>query len=278
MTGVTMTSKLSTRARRRPRGLPPRRRIGLRALAVTLALVHVACGGSEQERAAPPPPEQPAADGRPPENQPPSRPDAGKITGRATDAETGRALPNVYVVVGYQGIQRAAITGRDGRYVVPEVPANKPAAILGFHENNYRYHNSQYDRGVVPRLRPGQTLNYDFQVRRLPPGGQPQVTDAVIGTAAARPGDKVQFGLTVTEPGKGGLSEEVFASSPKLGRVAWLRPAGGNRFRGTLTIPRDTPPGEYPFAFFAASNECYDPETFPRRTLRVLPNRRTGGA
>lgn len=32
----------------------------------------------------------------------------------------------------------------------------------------------------------------------------------------------------------------------------------------------DTPPGDYPFAFFAASNQCYDPETFPRRVLRVV--------
>jgi len=45
--------------------------------------------------------------------------------------------------------------------------------------------------------------------------------------------------------------------------------AGGNRFRGALTIPPDTPPGDYPFAFFAASNKCYDPVAFPKRVLRV---------
>lgn len=52
----------------------------------------------------------------------------------------------MYIVVGYQGIQRAAITAPDGRYVVPDVPAGEPAAILGFHDNNYRYHNSRSTR------------------------------------------------------------------------------------------------------------------------------------
>ena len=229
-------------------------------------------GQASTQRDQPPPPQQQSPGGGGQAERAPQRGTAtGKIVGRATDAQTGRPLSNVYLVVGYKGIQRAAITGPDGRYVVPEVPANEPAAILGFHENNYRYHNSQFDRNVVPRLQPGQTIDYDFEVQRLPPGGQPEVTDAAIGTTTARPGQTVEFGLSVTKPGRGGLSQEVFAASPKLGRVAWLRPAEGNRFRGTLTVPPDTPPGEYPFAFFVASNECYDPEQFPRRTLRVVP-------
>lgn len=269
-----MISRSPLAARHRSPRLRPRRRLECGALILALALVLAGCAGgqsNEGESAA----EAPAQQQQPPQGgtqqQERSRPASGKIVGRATDAQTGRPLPNVYVVVGYEGIQRAAITGPDGRYVVPEVPANKPAAILGFHENNYRYHNSQFDRNVVPRLQPGQTVNYDFQVRRLPPAGQPEVTDAAIDTDTARPGQTVEFGLTVTKPGAGGLSQEVFASSPKLGRLAWLRPAGGQRFRGVLTIPRDTPPGMYPFAFFAASNQCYDPEKFPRRMLRVLP-------
>jgi len=190
--------------------------------------------------------------------------------GRATDKRAGRPLADIIIVVGYKGVQRAAVTGPDGRYVVPDVPANEPAAVLGFHEGNYRYHNSRYDAGVVPRLEPGQTFDYDFTVLELDdPAGQPEVRDPAIGTRTARPGDTVQFALTVVEGGEGGLSEEVFAASPELGRVAWLRSDGGNRFRGELTIPPDAKPGDYEFAFFAASNKCYDPERFPRRTLRV---------
>lgn len=63
-------------------------------------------------------------------------------------------------------------------------------------------------------------------MRRLDPGGQPEVTDAAINTDVARPGQRVEFGLTVTNGGEGGLSQEVFAASPELGRVAWLRPQG----------------------------------------------------
>lgn len=165
---------------------------------------------------------------------------AGTILGRATDESSGKPLAGVYIVVGYKGIQRAAITDADGRYTVHGVPAGEPAAILGFHEHNYRYNNSRYDADFVPRLEPGQTITYNFTARQLAdPAGQPIVSDPVISTGTARPGDRVQFELTVTG-GEGGLSDEVFASSPRLGRIAWLQAAGGDRFRAELTIPSDT--------------------------------------
>lgn len=257
------------------------RSLVLTPVALTLALVPAACstgGESSGEQAATQQQnqdrQQPGTTGSqvPGETQPrrESEMPTGTIVGRATDKSSGRPLSNVYIVVGYQGIQRAAITGPDGRYVVVNVPAGEPASILGFHENNYRYHNSRFDAGVVPRVKPGETVEYDFTVLELnDPAGQPEVSNPAIGTTTARPGDRVEFALTVTG-GEGGLSEEVFASSPKLGRVAWLRPIGGNRYRGSLAIPRDTPPGEYPFAYFAASNKCYDPEKFPLRVLRVV--------
>lgn len=245
---------------------------GLAALMLCLALIATACGGDDEQGTGQAAPRQEQTATNQTQTQEEQAPAAatGTIVGRATDEDSGRPLSDVYIVVGYKGVQRAAVTGPDGRYVVPEVPAGEPAAILGFHENNYRYHNSRFDADVVPRLQPGETFDYDFTVRKLEPRGQPEVTDAAIGTETARPGDTVEFGLTVTEGGEGGLSEEVFAASPELGRVAWLRPAEGNRFRGALTIPRDTPPGDYQFAFFAASKKCYDPETFPRRVLRVV--------
>jgi len=239
-------------------------------LMLVLAVVSTACGGGGRQSegsAAAPQQEQVTATGASPGKGSPAA--TGKIVGLVTDQSTGAPLSNVYIVGGYRGIQRAAKTGPDGRYEMP-VPAGEPAAILGFHEGNYRYHNSRYDAGVVPRLTPGETFEYDFAVRQLnDPAGQPQVSDPALMPDTVRPGDTVEFGLTV-RGGKGGLSDEVFAASPELGRVAWLKPTGDDRYRATLTIPRDTQPGEYPFAYFAASNECYDPPRFPIRVLRVV--------
>jgi len=244
--------------------------LGLVVLMLVLAVVSTACGGggSQSEGSAAPQQEQAPATGDSPGEGGPSA--TGKIVGRVTDQSTGAPLSDVYIVVGYEGIQRAAKAGPDGRYEVPSVPAGEPAAILGFHEGNYRYHNSRYDANVVPRLTPGETFEYDFAVRPLDdPAGQPQVSDPVLMPDAVRPGDTVEFGLTV-RGGRGGLSDEVFAASPELGRIAWLKPVGGDRYRVTLAIPRDILPGEYPFAYFAASNECYDPALFPTRVLRVM--------
>ena len=252
------------------RGSQPSRQLGLVVLMLVLAVVATACGGggSQDQRSAAPQQEQaPTSGGGPGERGPTA---TGKIVGRVVDQSTGAPLSNVYIVVGYEGIQRVTKTGPDGRYDVPSVTAGEPAAILGFHEGNFRYHNSRYDANVVPRLTPGQTFQYDFAVLQLDdPAGQPQVSDPVLMPEAVRPGDTVEFGLTV-RGGKGGLSDEVFAASPELGRLAWLRPVGDDRYRATLAIPPDTPPGEYPFAFFAASNECYDPALFPTRVLRVM--------
>jgi hypothetical protein len=118
-------------------------------------------------------------------------------------------------------------------------------------------------------LKPGQTYTYDFTVRHLnDPSGEPQVSDPTLTPTTAQPGATVTFELTARD-GNGGLSDEVFAASPALGRLALLAPVGSDRFRGALTLPPDTPPGDYPFAFFAASNDCYDNHTFPVLTLHV---------
>lgn len=193
----------------------------------------------------------------------------GTISGRVTDKNTGEPVSDIYITVGWKTFQYAAITDENGRYTVPNVPAGESAPVLGFHEGQYLYRNSAYHDHLKIMLDPGETYTYNFAVREHDdPGGQPQVSDPSISSKSVAPGETVAFGLTA-KGGEGGLSREVFAASPKLGRVVLLKSSGGDRYRAEFAIPDDTPPGKYPFAFFAASNKCYDPEVFPRLTLRV---------
>jgi hypothetical protein len=192
-------------------------------------------------------------------------PGTGTIVGRVTDQTTSQPVAGVYLTIGYKGIQLAAITGADGRYRVPEVPAGQPADVFGFHGSGYRYHNSFYDDHLAIVLTAGQTFVYNFTVTPLnDPSGEPSVTDPMLTPTHANAGQQV-----TARGGKGGLSDEVFAASPTLGRLAWLRPLGGDRFRGMLTIPPGTAVGDYPFAFFAASNACDDNHVFPVLLLHV---------
>jgi hypothetical protein len=193
----------------------------------------------------------------------------GTIKGRVTDRETGEPVPNTYILIGWTDTQLAAISDAGGRYTVPNVPAGDSTSVLGFHEGQYLYKNSSYHDDLKFVLEPGETVTYDFSVRQHDdPEGQPEVSDPAISTETAAPGERVTFELTASG-GEGGLSPEVFAASPKLGKVVLLKAVDGDRFRAGLTIPEGTPPGEYPFAFFAASKKCYDPEVFPELTLRV---------
>ena len=193
----------------------------------------------------------------------------GTISGRATDNSTGEPVSEIYIVVGWRNMQLAAITDEDGRYTVPTVPAGEPAPVFGFHEGQYLYRNSYYHDDVDIMLEPGEEFTYDFTVRGHDnPAGQPEVSDPSISSKTVAAGEKVTFGLTA-KGGEGGLSPEVIASSPKLGQMVLLKSEGGDRFREEFTVPADTPPGEYTFAFFAASKKCYDPKTFPELTLRV---------
>jgi len=194
---------------------------------------------------------------------------AGTITGIVTDKFSGAPVPGVIVTVGYTGVKLATITGPDGRYTVSNVPAGQPADVFGFHGGGYRYHNSIYDDGLHIVLQPGQTYTFNFTVYQLnDPAGEPSVSDAAISPQTAAPGQTVTFSLRASG-GKGGLSDEVIAASPGLGRMVLLAPAGGDKFQGSFAVPPGTAAGDYTFAFFAASNECYDNHTFPMLTLHV---------
>ncbi|MEP7188065.1 MAG: hypothetical protein ABI901_02600, partial [Roseiflexaceae bacterium] len=94
------------------------------------------------------------------------------------------------------------------------------------------------------------------------------VANPTVSTDTVAAGQKVTLSLKASG-GKGGLSDEVFAASPQLGRLALLVPAGGGTFSSSFTVPAGTPPGDYEFAFFAASNECYDNADFLKLTLHV---------
>jgi hypothetical protein len=162
----------------------------------------------------------------------------GTIVGRVTDQDGGAPVSGVYITVGYKGVKIASITDGKGRYIIPDVPAGQPADVFGFHGGGYRYHNSIYDDHLHIILKPGQIYTYNFTVRQLhDPAGEPEVSLPSITPDTVRPGETVTFGLTA-RGGKGGLSDEVMAASPKLRRLVLLTPAGGDNFRGTMTVPR----------------------------------------
>jgi hypothetical protein len=211
----------------------------------------------------------PAATAVPKSTAAPALPSTGTIVGIVTDKDTGAPLAGVYIVVGYKSLKLSTITGADGRYTVNQVPAGEPADVFGFTGRGYRYHNSIYDDKLKIVLKPGETYTYNFTTFKLnDPAGQPQVSNPSISPDTAAPGQEVTLRLTA-RGGKGGLSDEVIAASPQLGRLALLVPSEGDMFSSTFTIPAGTAPGDYAFAFFAASNECYDNADFAKLTLHV---------
>lgn len=195
--------------------------------------------------------------------------ETGTITGVVTDLETKEPLADVYVLVGWEDVQLAGITDAEGRYSVPNVPAGQTVDVLGFREGEYRYYNSLLDADTEFDLEAGQTVTHDFGLVLLnEPEGEPQLSDPVIDPERVMPGEEVTFEVTAKN-GKGGLSPLIFAANPEIGRMVLMESVGDDRFRTTVTFSSDTEPGEYPFAFFAASMECYVNSEFPVVTLHI---------
>ena len=193
----------------------------------------------------------------------------GTITGVVTDQETNEPLADVYVLVGWEDVQLAGITDAEGRYSVPNVPVGQTVDVLGYREGGYRYYNSLLDADTEFDLEAGQTVTHDFGLIPLnEPEGEPQLSDPVIDPERVMPGEEVTFEVTATN-GKGGLSSLIFAANPEIGRVVLMESVGDDRFRTTVTFSSDTEPGEYPFAFFATSKECYVNSEFPVVTLHI---------
>ena len=207
-----------------------------------------------------------------PEASPVSSPVAntGTITGLVTDDTTGEPLADVYITAGWRTFGLATITDADGHYTVANVPTGESAPVLGFHDAGYRYHNSEFDDKIDIVLEPGETYTFDFSLIPLnEPAGEPQLSDATISPDRVSPGEQVTFEVTA-KGGEGGLSPEVIAANPQLGRMILMESVGGDRFRATITISPETPPGDYAFAFFAASNACYVNSEFPVVTLHIV--------
>lgn len=195
----------------------------------------------------------------------------GTITGKVTDRDSGAPVSGVVITVGYNSVKLATMTGPDGMYTIANVPAGQAADVFGFRGGGYRYHNSIYDDGLHIVLQPGQTYTYNFTVYQLnDPAGEPNVSNAAISPLTAAAGQTVTMRVDASG-GKGGLSDEVIAASPQMGRMVLLAPIGNNAFSGAFTIPVSTPPGDYDFMFFAASNDCYDNHVFLVLTLHVTP-------
>ncbi len=198
-----------------------------------------------------------------------SAPDSGTITGTVTDIDTDEPLAEVYVVVGWEDVQRAGITDADGQYTVTNVPAGETVDVLGFREGGYRYYNSLFDADTEFTLESGETVTHDFGLVLLDqPEGEPELSDPVIDPERAMPGEEVAFEVTATG-GQGGLSPEIIAANPEIGRMVLMESVGDDRFRTTVTFSDDIPPGDYPFAFFAASMECFVNREFPTVTLTI---------
>nr|MBA3616403.1 hypothetical protein [Rubrobacteraceae bacterium] len=142
--------------------------------------------------------------------------------------------------------------------------------VFGFHDDGYRYRASSFDDNLSINLEPGETYTYDFSLVELnEPENEPRLSDPSLAPDTAAPGETVTFELTARN-GAGGLSPEIFAANPDIGRLVLLKPRDEqDRYRAEFTIPADTPPGDYPFAFFAASNECYVNGEFLMLTLTV---------
>ncbi|MGH3090275.1 MAG: carboxypeptidase regulatory-like domain-containing protein, partial [Rubrobacteraceae bacterium] len=195
--------------------------------------------------------------------------DTGTVTGVVTDEETGEPLPDTYITVGWDTLKLVGITDEEGRYTVSNVPAGVDAPTFGFHDGGYRYRASSFDDDLEINLEPGETYTYDFSLRIIDEEGQPEVVEPSISTDTAAPGETVTFGVTARN-GAGGLSPEIFAASPGIERLILLEPTDEEDvYRSEFTVPEDTPPGEYTFEFFAASNECYVNGEFPALTLTV---------
>ena len=194
----------------------------------------------------------------------------GTITGLVTDDTTGEPLADVYITVGWETFRLATITDADGRYTVPNVPTGESAPVLGFHDGGYRYWNSEFDSKIDIVLEPGETYTFDFTLVPLnEPAGEPQLSNAAISPDRVSPGAEVTFEVTA-KGGEGGLSPEVIAANPQVGRMILMESVGGDRFRAAFTISPETPPGDYAFAFFAASNACYVNSEFPVVTLHIV--------
>lgn len=141
--------------------------------------------------------------------------------------------------------------------------------MLGFHDGGYRYWNSEFDSKIDIVLEPGETYTFFTLVPLNEPASEPQVSNAAISPDRVSPGAEVTFEVTA-KGGEGGLSPEVIAANPQFGRMILMEPAGGDRFRATVTIAPETPPGDYAFAFFAASNKCFVNSEFPVVTLHIV--------
>lgn len=193
----------------------------------------------------------------------------GTISGVVTAVDSGDPLADVYIVVGWRDVQRAGITDEEGRYTVSNVPAGQEVDVLGFREGGYRYHNSDFDANTVFTLDEDETATYDFTLALLDqPEGEPKLSDPVIDPMTVRPGEDVTFAVTARN-GAGGLSPEIIAANPEIGRMVLMESVGDDRFRTTVTFGNDTAPGDYPFAFFAASVECFVNSEFPMVTLSI---------
>ncbi len=185
------------------------------------------------------------------------------VSGRVYNRTTGQGLPNAIVTVGYDSFKLATMTDSTGHYSIGGVPAANHLDIISFLAG-YTYLLQNKD--VVD----GQNLNLDFGVIVQPdPDLIPTVSQPKISNVSVEPGQQVTFSLHVKAGSEVPLSPETMAMNPILGREVLLKPAGGDLWTGTFTVPANTPEGNYAWTFFTVDEACREPVSFPVVNLNV---------
>lgn len=185
------------------------------------------------------------------------------ISGRVYNRNTGQGLPNAVVVAGYDSFKLAAMTDSNGHYSISDVPTATHLDIISFLAG-YTYLLQNRDVAA------GQNLNLDFGVIVQPdPDLIPTVSGAKLSNNSVEPGQQVTFSLTAKRGSEVPLSPETMAMNPVLGREVLLKPAGGNLYTGTFTVPPNTPEGNYTWTLFTVDEACREPASFPTLTLNV---------
>ncbi len=162
---------------------------------------------------------------------------SGALTGRVTDASTGR--PIGYANVTLQGTPYGGMSDADGVYVIPEIP-------LGVYSVTVSFVGYERERRSPVRIEAGRSARADFALRQSTLAAEEVVMEA--SSTKVRPINTVQEAVA-TQPGvvlhegethiRGGRSSEVktYTELPPLVPHVEAQ-VSGSQFAANLEIPK----------------------------------------